>query len=97
PAAVARVIQQLGRIDILVNAAGVTGRFQTLIEFDEANWDFVHTVNLKAAMLLMKHVARHMIDRGGGGRIVNITSSSPFPARNSPVAYASSTDCCINR
>jgi NAD(P)-dependent dehydrogenase (short-subunit alcohol dehydrogenase family) len=89
PAAVARVIQQLGRIDILVNCAGVTGRFQSLIEFDEENWDFVHTVNLKAAMLLMKHVARHMIERGGGGRIVNISSSSAFRARNSPVAYAS--------
>ena len=90
PAAVARVIQQLGRIDILVNCAGVTGRFQTLLEMDEENWDFVQTVNLKAAMLLMKHVARHMIERGGGGRIVNISSSSAFRARNSPVAYASS-------
>lgn len=90
PAAVARVIEQLGRIDILINGAGVTGRFQSLLEMEEANWDFVQTVNLKAAMLLMKHVARHMIERGGGGRIVNISSSSAFRARNSPVAYASS-------
>lgn len=90
PVAVSRVIQQLGRIDILVNCAGVTGRFQTLLEFDEANWDFVQTVNLKAAMLMMKHVARHMVDRGSGGRIVNISSSSAFRARNSPIAYASS-------
>src|SRR5712691_1285827 len=90
PAAVARVIQQLGRIDILVNCAGVTGRFQTLLDMEEANWDFVQTVNLKAAMLLMKHVAQHMIARGGGGRIVNISSSSAFRARNSPIAYASS-------
>jgi NAD(P)-dependent dehydrogenase (short-subunit alcohol dehydrogenase family) len=89
PAAVACVIQELGRIDILVNCAGVAGRFQSLLEIDEANWDFVHTVNLKAPLLLMKHVARHMIERGGGGRIVNISSSSAFRARNSPVAYAS--------
>ena len=89
PAAVARVIQQLGRIDMLVNCAGVAGRLQSLLEMDEANWDFVHTVNLKAAMLLMKHVARHMVERGGGGRIVNISSSSAFRARHSPVAYAS--------
>ena len=90
PAAVARVIEQLGRIDILVNCAGVTGQFQSLLEMDEENWDFVQTVNLKAAMLLMKHVARHMIQRGGRGRIVNVSSSSAFRARNSPVAYASS-------
>ena len=52
--------------------------------------DFVHTVNLKAPMLLMKHVARQMIDRGGGGRIVNLSSSSAFRARNSPIPYATS-------
>ena len=90
PATVARVIEQLGRIDILVNCAGVTGQFQNLLEMEEENWDFVQTVNLKAAMLLMKHVAQHMIERGGGGRIVNISSSSAFRARNSPLAYASS-------
>ena len=90
PGAVQWVIQQLGRIDILVNAAGVTGRFRSLLESDEQDWDFVHTVNLKAPMLLMKHVAAHMIERGGGGRIVNVSSSSAFRARNSPIAYASS-------
>jgi NAD(P)-dependent dehydrogenase (short-subunit alcohol dehydrogenase family) len=90
PTVVARVLQQLGRVDILINCAGVTGRFQSLLEMEEDNWDFVQAVNLKAAMLMMKHVARHMIDRGGGGRIVNISSSSAFRARNSPIAYASS-------
>jgi NAD(P)-dependent dehydrogenase (short-subunit alcohol dehydrogenase family) len=88
--AVAQALQQLGRIDILVNCAGVAGRFQRLLEIDEENWNFVHTVNLKAPMLMMKEVARHMIERGGGGRIVNISSSSAFRARNSPLAYASS-------
>ena len=85
-----QILSQLGHIDILINNAGVTGRFQTLLEMDEDNWDFVQRVNLKAPMLLMKHVARHMIDRGSGGRIVNLSSSSAFRARNSPIAYASS-------
>ena len=89
PAIIERVITQFGRIDILVNAAGVAGRFQTLIDQEESEWDFIHTVNLKASMLMMKYVARHMIDRGGG-RIVNISSSSAFRARQSPIAYASS-------
>jgi len=90
PDAVAKVLEQFGRIDILVNCAGVTGKFQTLLEIDDENWDFVHRVNLKAPMFLMQHVARHMIDRGGGGRIINISSSSAFRARNSPMAYATS-------
>ncbi|MDO8432095.1 MAG: SDR family oxidoreductase [Candidatus Binatus sp.] len=90
PDTVAHVLQEFGRIDFLINCAGVAGKFQPLLEIDDQNWDFVHTVNLKAPMLLMKHVARHMIDRGGGGRIVNVSSSSAFRARNSPIAYATS-------
>ncbi len=90
PDMVKQVVQKLGRIDILINAAGVAGRGQPLLKLDEEDWDFIQTVNLKAPMLLMKHVAQHMVDRGGGGRIVNISSSSAFRARQSPTAYASS-------
>jgi NAD(P)-dependent dehydrogenase (short-subunit alcohol dehydrogenase family) len=86
---VAGVIKQCGRIDILVNCAGIAGRFQSLVETDEEAWDLVHTINLKAPMLLMKYVAKHMIERGGG-RIINVSSRSAFRARNSPIAYASS-------
>ena len=52
PDAVARVLQQLERIDILVNCAGIAGRFQTLLEIDEESWDLVHTVNLKAPLMI---------------------------------------------
>jgi NAD(P)-dependent dehydrogenase (short-subunit alcohol dehydrogenase family) len=90
PDIVEHVVRQMGRIDFLINAAGVAGRGQPLLKLEEEDWDFIHTVNLKAPMLLMKHVAKHMVDRGGGGRIVNISSSSAFRARNSPMAYASS-------
>lgn len=86
---VERAIAMLKRVDILVNCAGVA-RFQTLLDSDDATWDLIQTVNLKAPMLMMKHVARHMIERGGGGRIVNVSSSSAFRARNAPIAYASS-------
>ncbi len=90
PGVVADVVRQMGRIDILINAAGVAGRGQPLLKLEEDDWDFIQTVNLKAPMLLIKHVAQHMVDRGGGGRIVNISSSSAFRARQSPTAYACS-------
>jgi NAD(P)-dependent dehydrogenase (short-subunit alcohol dehydrogenase family) len=90
PAMVAEVVSKMGRIDILINAAGLAGRGQPLLKLEEEDWDLIQTVNLKAPMLLMKHVAQHMVDRGGGGRIVNISSSSAFRARQSPAAYASS-------
>jgi NAD(P)-dependent dehydrogenase (short-subunit alcohol dehydrogenase family) len=77
---VAAVVRDLGRIDILINCAGVAGRTRTLLEMDEESWDFIHTVNIKAPMLLLKHVAR----------VVNLSSSSAFRARQSPMAYATS-------
>ncbi|MBV1879844.1 MAG: SDR family oxidoreductase [Pseudomonadales bacterium] len=89
PAAVAQVLERFGKIDILVNCAGTPGRFQNLLNMESDNWDFVYTVNLKAPLMLMQHVAKHMIDRGEGGRIVNISSSSAFRAQNSPTAYGS--------
>jgi NAD(P)-dependent dehydrogenase (short-subunit alcohol dehydrogenase family) len=87
---VAGVVRDLGQIDILINAAGIAGRGHPLLKLKEDDWDLIMTINLKAPMLLMKHVAQHMADRGSGGRIVNLSSSSAFRARQSPVAYASS-------
>jgi NAD(P)-dependent dehydrogenase (short-subunit alcohol dehydrogenase family) len=90
PGAVAEVLRALGRIDILVNCAGTAGEPATILDLAEKSWDLVHTVNLKAPFLLMQHVARHMVERGGGGRIVNVSSSSAFRARQSLIHYGSS-------
>ena len=90
PAAVAEVLAAFGRIDILVNCAGISGEPGTILEQSEENWDRVHTINLKAPFLLMQHVGRHMVKRGGGGRIVNVSSSSAFRARQSIPTYGSS-------
>jgi NAD(P)-dependent dehydrogenase (short-subunit alcohol dehydrogenase family) len=90
PAAVAEVLAAFGRIDILVNCAGISGEQGSLLEQSEENWDRVHTINLKAPFLLMQHVGRHMVERGGTGRIVNVSSSSAFRARQAIPPYASS-------
>ena len=85
---VGRAIDAFGRLDILVNCAGIYSP-TSLLEMDEATWDQIQTVDLKAPMFLMQHVARHMIARGGGGRIVNVGSSAVYRARHAPPAYAS--------
>ncbi len=90
PAAVAEVLAAFGRIDILVNCAGLYGEPGTILEQSEENWDRVHTINLKAPFLLMQQVGRHMVERGGGGRIVNVSSSSAFRAQRSIPPYGSS-------
>jgi meso-butanediol dehydrogenase/(S,S)-butanediol dehydrogenase/diacetyl reductase len=72
---ITRSIEAMGRIDILMNNAGVI-RFQEMLEISEADWDFVCNVNLKGAFFVMQAVARQMIRQGGGGKIVNTASIS---------------------
>jgi NAD(P)-dependent dehydrogenase (short-subunit alcohol dehydrogenase family) len=76
---VARVIADFGRIDCLVNAAGIANT-DTILTVSLATWERVHTINLRAPMLLIQEVAQHMIERGGGGKIVNLSSSSAYRA-----------------
>jgi NAD(P)-dependent dehydrogenase (short-subunit alcohol dehydrogenase family) len=87
PGAVAEVLKAHGRIDVLVNAAGISGEEANVLEQSEANWDRVLTINLKAPFRLIQEVGRHMVARGGGGRIVNVTSSSAHRARRVMAPY----------
>jgi NAD(P)-dependent dehydrogenase (short-subunit alcohol dehydrogenase family) len=66
------VEQHFGRIDGLVNNAA---RFTQInpLELTEADWDFVHSVNLKATFFCNQQAARRMLARDGG-RIVNLSS-----------------------
>lgn len=64
--------KRFGRIDGLVNNAGRFTRRNPL-DITEADWDFIHSVNLKATFFCCQHAARRML-RGDGGRIVNISS-----------------------
>jgi 3-oxoacyl-[acyl-carrier protein] reductase/pteridine reductase len=68
----AEVEQRLGRLDGLVNNAARFTRFDPL-EITEKDWDFIHSVNLKATFFCCQQAARIM-KRQGSGRIVNISS-----------------------
>jgi 3-oxoacyl-[acyl-carrier protein] reductase/pteridine reductase len=68
----AEVEQRLGRLDWLVNNAARFTRFDPL-EITERDWDFIHSVNLKATFFCCQGGARIM-KKHGGGRIVNISS-----------------------
>jgi NAD(P)-dependent dehydrogenase (short-subunit alcohol dehydrogenase family) len=82
------VVDRHGRVDILVNAAGVVGE-RSVLALTKETWDRIHVVNLTAPFLLVADAARCMIEQGGGGRIVNVSSSSAFRAHVG-AAYASS-------
>ena len=68
----ADVEKRLGRLDGLVNNAARFTRFDPL-EITEKDWDFIHSVNLKAVFFCCQQAAR-MMKRQGAGRIVNISS-----------------------
>jgi NAD(P)-dependent dehydrogenase (short-subunit alcohol dehydrogenase family) len=89
PSAVESVVAALGRIDILVNCAGVQGGPGTILDLDLDTWERTHRIDLTAPFLMMQNCARQMIRGGRGGRIVNITSSSAFRAARTQIDYTS--------
>jgi L-rhamnose 1-dehydrogenase len=74
-AMVVQVLAQWGQIDVLVCNAGICP-FYDFLTMPEAVWDRVLEVNLKGVFLTGQMVGRHMVERGGGGRIVAISSIS---------------------
>ncbi len=70
---VAAAVQEFGRVDIMVNNAGVETR-TSVLDTTEAQYDKVLAINLKSAFFGTQLAAQQMIKQGGGGRIINITS-----------------------
>lgn len=66
------LFEQIGPIDALVNNAARFTRFDPL-DIEEADWDFIHSVNLKSVFFCCQAAARTML-AGSGGHIVNISS-----------------------
>lgn len=66
-------VQKFGKVDVMVNNAGVETR-TSILDTTEAQYEKVLEVNLKSAFFGTQIVAKQMIKQGKGGRIVNITS-----------------------
>ena len=72
---VKRVKAELGRVDFLVNNAGIT-RDNLILRMKEEDWDSVMDTNLKGAWNFSRAAIRHMLKNEGGGSILNISSIS---------------------
>jgi NAD(P)-dependent dehydrogenase (short-subunit alcohol dehydrogenase family) len=87
-AAVAEVVDRHGRIDVLVNNAGL-GNAHRALDVTEADFDEMMSVNLRGLFFMSQAVARAMIPRGGG-RIVNISSQGGLVGLPDAAVYCAS-------
>jgi len=93
-AMVKRTVSGLGHIDILVNSAGVREIVPFLeLSFDE--WQRVIATNLTGTFLCSQTVARHLVEQGTGGKIVNIASVAGFMGVPNRAAYVSSKHAVV--
>ena len=74
---VEKTVETFGKVNILVNNAGIIRRAPSL-EFTEKDWDDVMNVNLKSVFFLCQAVANQFVKQGTGGKIISIASLLAF-------------------
>ena len=88
-------IEATGSIDILVNAAGIYD-VQSILEVTRERTSRVFQVNIEGVIFMSQAVARHMVERGQGGRIINFSSQAGRRGEGPAVAYCASKAAVIS-
>jgi 2-deoxy-D-gluconate 3-dehydrogenase len=86
---VSDAVNALGRVDVLVNNAGIIRRNDAL-NFTEEEWDSALDVNLKTPFFLAQAAAKAMLDAGRGGKIINVVSMLSFQGGIRTASYTAS-------
>ncbi len=84
-----RTLKEMGRIDVLVNNAGIAGKNASTVDYPIEEWERVLRVNLTSQFLCCRAVAPHMV-KAKYGRIVNIASIAGKEGNPNAVAYSAS-------
>lgn len=84
-----QVVQTFGRLDIMVNNAGLV-QIKPFLEVTEEEWDRVIDVNMKGTYFCLQAAAKQMVAQGKGGRIINMSSISGRGGRPDSSVYAAS-------
>ncbi|HWS48276.1 MAG TPA: SDR family oxidoreductase [Acidimicrobiia bacterium] len=95
PGFVQTVFEQFGRIDVLVNNAGITPTRLTVSEITRDVWQKIFSVNLEGPLRMAQCVAPIMRDHGGGS-IVNIASMAAYSGGTGVCAYGASKAALVN-
>ena len=92
---VARTIAELGRLDVIVNNAGVT-RYAYIMDLTEADWDRIHRVNAKGVFFCLQRAAREMMQTRRRADHQHRLDQRPRLAGASNAAYAASKGAVIS-
>lgn len=86
---VSECVETFGRLDILVNNAGIIRR-DSALEFSEEDWEDVIGLNLSSAFYLSQAAARHFVNAGRGGKIINTASVLSYEGGITVPSYSAS-------
>jgi len=87
---VQKAVDKFGRLDIAFNNAGIEGVWSPIVRQSEEDWDRTIAINLKGVWLCLKYEIRQMLEQGGGGAIVNMSSITGLVGAVGVAAYSAS-------
>jgi NAD(P)-dependent dehydrogenase (short-subunit alcohol dehydrogenase family) len=94
--AVGRANTEFGRLDVMVNNAGVGGAFGPITEIEADDWDYTFAVLVRGVFLGTKYAARAMAEHGEGGSIINTASIAGLSGGAGPAAYSAAKAAVVN-
>jgi NAD(P)-dependent dehydrogenase (short-subunit alcohol dehydrogenase family) len=92
---VADVVAAFGKIDILINNAAISDN-KTMFDITTEEWNRVLAITLTSPFIFSREVAKVMIEKGNGGKIVNVSSTSGYYGRDRAIAYTSAKGGVVN-
>jgi NAD(P)-dependent dehydrogenase (short-subunit alcohol dehydrogenase family) len=89
-ALVKKTVDSFGRLDVAFNNAGIEGNWIPIAEQSEEDWDRTININLKGVWLCLKYEIQQMLNQGGGGAIVNMSSVAGWIGSAGAATYCAS-------